>query len=84
MLETETLKKSEEPPAKDRQPTVEPAPEQQTAYESAMNKVEELLAARNLKEAATALEQALQAKPDDEKAVALLAEVRRQLQTPIP
>jgi formylglycine-generating enzyme required for sulfatase activity len=49
----------------------------QFAYESAMRRAEDLVAAKKLKDAEGECAKALEAKPGDEKATALLAEVRR-------
>ena len=80
VVETEVLKKAGTP-AVEATPTVaDQVQEKQTAYDPAMKRVVELLAAKKLEEAAAACEEVLKARPDDKEAIALLAEVRRQLE----
>jgi formylglycine-generating enzyme required for sulfatase activity len=54
----------------------------QLAYEAAMRRARGLVTKKKLEDAALACEKALEAKPDDEEATALLAEVRRLLAAP--
>jgi len=80
VVQTEVLKKAGVP-AVEATPTVaDHAQEKQTAYDPAMKRVVKLLAAKKLEEAAAACEEVLKARPDDKEAIALLAEVRRQLE----